>query len=613
MRARILHMVLLLAGIAAVFAAVGGGLFVQEGAAFSRADQGTSSLQFTKRQLFVNPYESTAVGDLNKDGHVDIVYGAYWFAGPSFVPRTFRPNHVSKDYIRANSDHILDVDKDGWPDIIAGGWNEDGIYWYKNPGNGPTERGKPWEMHLPWEARLLAKTRGTMEMFALHDYDGDGQPELHSANYRKQNPLEVWRFTKGPDGQPALTPVVIGAEGGGHGYAWGDVNGDGREDVLTEIGWYERPAGDPFARPWTLHPETALPHPSCPFVVKDLNGDGRLDIIFGRGHDVGLFWWEQQAPQADGTTVWTRHVIDESWSQAHAISLADLDGDGADELVAGKCIWAHDGSDPGAADPPAIYYYTWNAATRTFTRHTIAAPGERIALGRQFNVADLNGDGRLDLTAPSKLGLWVLLNEGKAPARSSSTRNDAPCPRCERIFDGRTWDGWQHDPANWTIVGGAIRGFGAGSRSAFTLADYGSFRLIATSRMAPVNKDHLGVLFWGPRPEAGSIAYARNIQVQPPHGAMWDYFENRSLERQMLLPPTRDYEAWNTIEILANLANGSVRVAVDGREIMRYTDKDPSRLTKGPIGMQKHGAGGSEYKDIFVEADPTDDRLYTVR
>ncbi len=43
------------------------------------------------------------------------------------MPRTFRPNHVAKEYLRANSDHVLDVDKDGWLDIIAGGWTEDGI------------------------------------------------------------------------------------------------------------------------------------------------------------------------------------------------------------------------------------------------------------------------------------------------------------------------------------------------------------------------------------------------------------------------------------------------------------------------------------------------------
>jgi hypothetical protein len=260
----------------------------------------------------------------------------------------------------------------------------------------------------------LATTRGTMEMFALHDYDGDGQPELHSANYRKNEPLEVWRFARGSDGSHTVTPFVLGAEGGGHGFAWGDVNGDGREDLLTEIGWYERPAGDPFAGPWKLHPETALPHPSCPFVVRDLNKDGRLDIIFGRGHDVGLYWWEQLAPSPDGTTTWRKHVIDESWSQAHALALADLDGDREEELIAGKCIWAHEGGDPGAADPPAIYYYRWDRAKHAFTRHTIAAPGENIALGRQYSVVDLNKDGRPDLVAPSELGLWVFFNQGYA-------------------------------------------------------------------------------------------------------------------------------------------------------------------------------------------------------
>jgi hypothetical protein len=375
---------------------------------------GTGGVKFSKRKLLVSPYESCAVADINRDGHLDIVYGAYWFAGPDWLPQAIRPNHTADEYIRTNSDHIYDVDKDGWVDVIAGGWNVDGIYWYKNPGNGPAERGEPWEMHLPWESHLLAKTGGNMEMFALHDYDADGVPELHSACYRKERPLEVWRFAKDDDAKLIMKPFVLGREGGGHGFAFGDVNGDRREDVLAEVGWYERPEGDPFARPWKYHAETDLSkfHTSCPFVVKDLTGDGRLDIIFGRGHAYGLYWREQLAPKADGTTQWKHHVIDESWSQAHCLALADIDGDGQEDLVAGKCIWAHDGGDPGAADPPVIYYYTWDSATKKFTRYTIADETERIALGRQFAVEDLNADGRLDLVAPSKTGLWVLMNEG---------------------------------------------------------------------------------------------------------------------------------------------------------------------------------------------------------
>jgi hypothetical protein len=379
------------------------------------AESATPSLRWSKRQLLTSPHENAAVADLNKDGHPDIVSGSYIFDGPDFVPRTYRSNHLAADYLRENSVHIWDVDRDGWPDIIAAGWTEDGIFWYRNPGRSALEQKKEWEMHAPWQPRLLAKTRGTMEMFTLHDYDGDGVPELHAANYRRQHPLEVFRFTKGADDSVALTPFVLGKEGGGHGIAFGDVNGDGREDVLCEIGWYERPAGDPWAGPWKLHTETDLTkmHPSCPFVVKDLNGDGRLDLIFGRGHNVGLYWWEQLAPKADGTTQWRQHVIDETWSQAHCLMLSDLDGDGAEELIAGKCLWAHNGSDPGAGEPPVVYYYSWERSAAKWTRHTIAAPGEGIALNRQFAVADLNKDGRPDIVAPSKRALWVLFNEGR--------------------------------------------------------------------------------------------------------------------------------------------------------------------------------------------------------
>ena len=260
-------------------------------------------------------------------------------------------------------------------------------------------------MHLPWEAHLLAKTRGHMEMFALHDFDGDGVPELHSANYRKQEPLEVWRFGQGRGRRAiAARPFVLGAEGGGHGFAFGDVNGDGREDVLTEIGWYERPAGDIWAGPWKLHPETALPHPSCPFVVKDLNGDGRLDIIFGRGHDVGLYWWEQQAPQADGTTVWKKHVIDESWTQAHALRWPTSTATARRSWSRASASGPTTAATPAPRTRPAIYYYNWDQAALKFTRHTIAAQGENIALGRQYSVVDLNKDGRLDSPRPASWG-----------------------------------------------------------------------------------------------------------------------------------------------------------------------------------------------------------------
>jgi hypothetical protein len=77
---------------------------------------------------------------------------------------------------------------------------------------------------------------------------------------------------------------------------------------------------------------------------------------------------------------------------------------------------------------------------------------------------------------------------------------------------------------------------------------------------------------------------------------------------------------WHTSELLLNLDKGTLRAAVNGLETTRYTHPYPTertdpmkRIIKGPIGMMKHGGGGSEYKDIWVEADPTEDKLYTVK
>jgi hypothetical protein len=363
------------------------------------------SVRFTKKRLFVTNYQAATVADINRDGKPDIVSGPYWFSGPGFEPHAFRANEGAKDWVSSNSDLAYDIDGDKWPDVIVGAWGEEGIVWYRNPGPMGLKVGRPWEKGQ------LTPTKGKIERTDLHDYDGDGVPEIHTMSYVKEEPSDVFRFTS-RGRKPAVQKFVLGPLGAGHGYAWGDVNGDGREDFLTEIGWYERPAGDPFAGPWKFHPESALPHSSCPFAVMDVNRDGRLDIIFGKAHDYGLYWWEQMPPQPDGTTVWKEHVIDTSWSQVHMIGLADFDGDGAPEVVAGKCVYAHTSGDPGLEDPAVVYYYKWNARQGKFVRHTIAGPGEEIGIGRQFALADLNGDGRIDIVAPGWWGLWVLINEG---------------------------------------------------------------------------------------------------------------------------------------------------------------------------------------------------------
>jgi 3-keto-disaccharide hydrolase len=218
-------------------------------------------------------------------------------------------------------------------------------------------------------------------------------------------------------------------------------------------------------------------------------------------------------------------------------------------------------------------------------------------------------------------------DEGQAQAGAppDPARQADPYPGCVKIFDGKSFRGWEADPSTWSIVDGAMRGFGGTSRLAYTTADYGSFRLIFTARMAPVNRDHLGVLFWGDRPKDPSkpkIDNAGWIQFMPPHGAMWDYHppKHHNLPHETLAKGSRDFTRWCTTELLCDLEKGTMRAAVDGVEIARYTHPHPGerndpekRIIPGPIGMFRHGAGASEYKDIYVEVNPKSDRLLTVR
>src|SRR5207245_713119 len=154
---------------------------------------------------------------------------------------------------------------------------------------------------------------------------------------------------------------------------------------------------------WIWHPDFELHHDcSIPILVFDVDGDGDNDIVYGRGHNVGLYWLEQVRPaKKPGTSdasqpiTWVRHAIDTSWSQVHSLLLADLDNDGRPEVIAGKRYLGHDGRDPGEYDPLCIYAYSFQRHTRTWRRQVISAGG-KAAFGLDPKAVDVDGDGDVD-------------------------------------------------------------------------------------------------------------------------------------------------------------------------------------------------------------------------
>ncbi|HZT23487.1 MAG TPA: family 16 glycoside hydrolase, partial [Verrucomicrobiae bacterium] len=155
------------------------------------------------------------------------------------------------------------------------------------------------------------------------------------------------------------------------------------------------------------------------------------------------------------------------------------------------------------------------------------------------------------------------------------------CPELEKmtvLFDGKTLEGWDCNRAKWSVADGAMRGTGAWCL-ALTKDDYGSFRLLVTSRVVvpEVNNGsaHLGILFWGERPAAGNYTprHTGMLNLQPPYGSIWDYGTNKNIPVEHIIPKNDNrlrWHDWHTSEVLANIRTGEIRMAVDGVELMRF-------------------------------------------
>ena len=363
-------------------------------------------LQFRKVLITPERFESAGVFDVNGDGIPDIVSGDFWYEGPDFK-KQHRLTYLDPkgDYFDDFSTLPLDVNGDGHIDFITGGWWGAALRWLENPG----VPGKLWPEHI------IADT-GSIETTRAWDVDGDG--ELEYVPNTPGNPLVVYKLIRDASGRAtgkfaAHKLKFKGRENDkqAHGLGFGDITGNGRGDFVFNNGWLEAPK-NPYEEEWVWHPEFQLPPMSgIPILVVDLNGDGKTELIVGNGHGYGLSWWEQTVA-ASGARTWKEHPIDPLSSQYHDLQWGDIDGDGKCELITGKRFRSHPYNEAGVHDAYGWYIFKWTG--ECFAKQVIdfGPVGAGHGLGISFAVADLNGDGRLDVVAPGKDGLAVYFNEG---------------------------------------------------------------------------------------------------------------------------------------------------------------------------------------------------------
>ncbi len=355
---------------------------------------GVPQTTFLAHHLGTDHAEGITTVDVNGDGRPDLLSGAYWYENPGpnggeWKRHQYRTVGIHKEFVSDCGEWTVDVNHDGRPDVVTAGWITNGVTWYENPG----------KADVMWTPHRIADSFDT-EGGAMGDINGDGKPDLILAHYNHSGLL--WIDFAGAE--PKVHHVA-GKEQDGHGVGIADVDGDGKADILTPTGWLRNIDADHDQ--WEWHPDWRLGDAGFPIVGYDVNGDGKMDVIYGEGHSYGLYWLEQTG--AAEARHWEKHTIDESYSQVHALKLVDLDGDGVPELLAGKRYRGHSGDDPGSYDPLVVYYYKIDQKTGRFTRYGMYVNGLAGA-GTQFVAEDLDGDGDIDVATAGKTGITFFEN-----------------------------------------------------------------------------------------------------------------------------------------------------------------------------------------------------------
>ena len=360
--------------------------------------------------------EGVAAADVNKDGKNDVLVGDFWYEAPTWTKHEIRPPGDFGDGLRSYSKCMAvwadDINGDGWMDQVVVGFPGDPAIWYENPKN---QGSGHWKAHEIWhsacnETPLYSDLFGTGKRVLVMGWQPKGQENQGSM---------AW-FTPGADPSKPWEMHLVSEQGGpekqgipgtqkfSHGLGVGDINGDGKHDVICTGGWWEQPAeGAKASTAWTWHPG-ALGEAAADMYAYDINGDGKNDVLASSAHKFGI-WAYEQGEVKNGSPTFTRQVLfPELVSETHAMICVDINGDGLKDLVTGKRFWSHGKAEPGSDKPARIYWFQAEKSADgkvTFKPHEI---DEQSGIGTQFTITDFNGDGLLDIVSSNKKGVHIL-------------------------------------------------------------------------------------------------------------------------------------------------------------------------------------------------------------
>jgi hypothetical protein len=311
-----------------------------------------------------------ALGDINGDGHLDVVIGSQaavadglvWYAYPEWVRYSIADGDYSTD------GKVADLDGDGDADIVISSAAAPLILWYENRGD-PTKKEN-------WVEHLLGF--GFAHDLVVGDLNGDGRPEV-IIKHINEGPLAWFQIPADPT-QPWIISEIDFFYG--EGLDLGDVDGDGDLDITCSHFWYENLHGDGGA--WQKQDISPSWGPDTRTIIADLNADGKNDIVLTRSESRGrLAWFENPS--------WTEHAVaSSSFYGTHSLEVADFDNDGALDIFL------------------AEIHRSWLKQVLIFRNRGRADSWERVTLAmtgsHNARVGDIDGDGDIDIVGKNYAG-----------------------------------------------------------------------------------------------------------------------------------------------------------------------------------------------------------------
>lgn len=357
-----------------------------------------------------------AAADINRDGVKDVIAGPFYYLGPEYTERreftTSRTYNPSNQFAQAMINFAHDFTGDGWPDILV--VDQRPIYLYVNP-QGESRR---------WD-RFLVVPNNSMEINLLKDIDGDGKPEIIFAS---GGVLSIARpDPANPTGTWLVEAISEKTNIGAHGLGAGDINGDGRVDIVGPSGWWEQPVKGSAAGAWTFH-AASFGSGGAEMGVYDVNGDGHNDVVTSlSAHGWGLAWFEQKRDAAGVITFAQHNIMRDftttnaggvTFSEPHAATFADIDGDGLLDIIVGKRHFSHLETylDPDPYGAAVLYWYRTvrNPKAEGGAEFVPELIHNRSGVGSHLAVEDLNNDGSLDILTSTNRGTFVFFGRLKA-------------------------------------------------------------------------------------------------------------------------------------------------------------------------------------------------------